>query len=71
LQKQVQLQLQGIEVANVPDGVQYFVIRLRYPDPEGNSLHRMQQMQIFLPDGTLKPITQFARIKPENRGSRN
>ncbi|HYV94538.1 MAG TPA: efflux RND transporter permease subunit [Chitinophagales bacterium] len=66
LQKQVELQLQGTEVANLPENVQYITIRLRYPNPQSNNLDRMQHMQIFLPNGTVKPITQFADIKVEN-----
>lgn len=66
LQRQVQLQLQGSEAGSVSENEQYISIRMRYPDPQGNDLERMKDMQIFLPQGTLKPITQFADIKAEN-----
>ncbi len=39
---------------------------MRYPNPQGNNLDRMQGMQIFLPGGTVKPIMQLAEIKTEN-----
>ncbi|MFI5135151.1 MAG: efflux RND transporter permease subunit, partial [Chitinophagales bacterium] len=66
LQKQVEVQLQGTEVGNLPENAQYITIRMRYPNPQENNLDRMQHMEIFLPDGTVKPITQFADIKVEN-----
>ena len=66
LQKQVQLQLQGTEVGNLPENSLYITLRMRYPNPQENNLDRMQQMKIFLPSGTVKPITQFADIKAES-----
>ena len=69
LQKQVEIQLKGIEVGSLLENAQYTTIRMRYPDPNKNDLQRMQQMQIFLPDGSLKSISQFADIKIENGAS--
>ncbi len=65
LQKQVQLQLQGTESGTLPENSQYTTIRMRYPNPIGNNLDRIHNMMIFLPGGTVKPITQFADIKME------
>ncbi|MEO5673468.1 MAG: efflux RND transporter permease subunit [Chitinophagales bacterium] len=63
LQKQAQLQLQGIEVGVLPENVQSSTIRLRYPNSQFNNITRIKEMQIFMPDGTLKPINQFADIR--------
>lgn len=63
LQKQAQLHLQGIEVGVLPENVQSSTIRLRYPNSQFNNITRIKEMQIFMPDGTLKPINQFADIR--------
>ena len=66
LQKQVALQLQGTEVGNLPENALYITLRMRYPNPQSNNLDRMQHMQIFLPNGMVKPMTQFADIVTES-----
>ncbi|MCY7409996.1 MAG: efflux RND transporter permease subunit [Chitinophagales bacterium] len=65
LQRQVQLQLQGTEVGTLPENIQYTTIRMRYPNSQANSLERIEQMEIFLPDGNIRPIKNFASIRLE------
>lgn len=65
LQQQVTLQLQGLEVGSMLEHTQYTTIRMRYPDPQHNNLQRVQQMKVFLPEGKILPVQDFATITAE------
>lgn len=62
-QTQVQLSLQGTIVGNILEREQLSAIRLLYPNSSQQSIEGMRHMQIFLPSGKLKPITDLAEIK--------
>lgn len=63
LQSQLQTSLQGNVIGNIIEPEQLPNIRMVYP----NILHRttsdLSQMQIFLPSGQLKPISELASIE--------
>ena len=62
-QFQLQTALEGNVVGSLPEREQYSVIRQIYPDSRKLGLNGIQNMQIFLPDGRLKPISTLAEIK--------
>jgi CzcA family heavy metal efflux pump len=62
-QSQVQLSLQGAVVGNILEREQLSTIRLLYPNSQQQSVEGIKNMQIFLPSGRLKPITELATIK--------
>jgi Cu/Ag efflux pump CusA len=63
LQQQVQNRLQGNLVGDIQEREQLTPIRMVYPDSRTASVSDIQQMQIFLPSGKLKPITELARVQ--------
>ena len=63
LQNQIQTSLEGNIVGNVFEEEQVNKIRLIYPDSKKTSVTDLNQLQIFLPSGKLKPITELASIK--------
>ena len=68
LQFQLQTQLQGAVVGQVLDQEQMTDVRMIYPHPMQRSVADIRNTEIFLPDGTLKPVSTFALISLQ-RGS--
>ena len=62
-QSQLETQLQGVIVGNILEKEQRTDIRMIYADSKNNDIRNMKLQPIFLPDGQLKPITDFADIK--------
>ena len=63
LQYQIQNSLEGNIVGNVFEEEQVNKIRLIYPGSRRTSVSDLGQLQIFLPNGKLEPITELANIK--------
>jgi CzcA family heavy metal efflux pump len=61
-QSQLETQLQGVVVGNILEKEQRTDIRMIYADSKSNDVRKMKLQPIFLPDGQLKPITDFADI---------
>ncbi len=61
-QYQVQTALEGNVVGNLLEKEQYSTIRQVYPGNRRLGLNDMKDLQLFLPDGRLKPISEFATI---------
>ncbi|MBS1598895.1 MAG: efflux RND transporter permease subunit [Bacteroidetes bacterium] len=62
LQFQMQSRLEGNIVGNILEKEQLSAIRLVYPDSRRSTVADIARMQIFLPSGKLKPITQLASV---------
>ncbi len=62
-QSQVQLSLQGAVVGNILEKEQLSTVRLLYPNSRTQSVEGVKHLQIFLPSGQLKSITDLAAIK--------
>ncbi len=62
-QFQLQTALEGNVVGSLPEREQYSVIRQIFPGNRSLGLNGIKDMQIFLPDGRLKPISTLAEIK--------
>ena len=62
LQFQIQSALEGNIVGTVPEKEQLTNIRMLYPGSRGRSLSDLSRLQIFLPSGKLKPITDLAAV---------
>ena len=62
-QFQLQTQLEGAVVGNILEKEQRTDIRMIYADSKNNGVEKMKQQSVFLPDGQLKPITDFANIQ--------
>jgi CzcA family heavy metal efflux pump len=63
LQYQLQNSLEGNVVGNIFENEQVNTIRLLYPGNRKISVNDLSQLQIFLPNGKLKPITELATVK--------
>jgi CzcA family heavy metal efflux pump len=63
LQYQVQTSLEGNVVGNIFEKDQLFPVRLLYPGSKNVSIADINKLQIFLPNGTLKPISELATVK--------
>ena len=63
LQFQMQTRLQGTVVGYVQEKEQLSTVRIIYPDSKNASVSDMSRMQIFLPSGRLKPITELATVQ--------
>jgi CzcA family heavy metal efflux pump len=61
-QSQVQLSLQGSAVGNILEKEQLSTVRLIYPGSRGQSVEGIKHLQIFLPSGKLKAITDLASV---------
>ncbi|KAA9325670.1 efflux RND transporter permease subunit [Adhaeribacter soli] len=64
-QYQLQTQLEGNVIGSIFEKEQQTNVRLKYPNATGTSLNNLQNGQIFLPDGKLKPISELASIQIE------
>ena len=62
LQYQLQTALEGNVVGNLFEKEQYSVIRLVYPGSRKLSITDINNLQVFLPNGGLKPIHELATI---------
>ena len=62
LQYQLQTALEGNIVGNLFEREQYSVVRLVYPGSRKLSMTDINNLQIFLPDGRLKPISELATV---------
>jgi Cu/Ag efflux pump CusA len=63
LQFQMQTALEGNIVSNVLEKEQLSNVRMVYPGSRQLSLADIERMQVFLPSGKLKPITDLARVQ--------
>jgi CzcA family heavy metal efflux pump len=62
LQYQLQSAIEGNIVGSLFEREQYTPIRLIYPGTRRSGVAGIDQLQIFLPDGKLKPITDLATV---------
>jgi CzcA family heavy metal efflux pump len=62
LQYQLQTSLEGNVEGSVAEKEQFTDIRLIYPGSNAQSLNNIRQMQVFLPNGKLKPITSLVSV---------
>jgi CzcA family heavy metal efflux pump len=60
LQYQAQTMLEGNVVGSVNEKEQFTNVRLIYPGSNNEGVGDLKKLQVFLPDGKLKPVTQFA-----------
>lgn len=65
-QHQLQANLDGNIAGNIFDHVQYTPIRLLYNDKNNQSLSDINNSMIALPNGTLKPLSEFATVSVTN-----
>lgn len=63
LQYQLQTALEGNVVGSLYEPEQLSDIRLVYPNNRGLSIARLRQLQVFLPNGKLKPISELAAVR--------
>jgi CzcA family heavy metal efflux pump len=61
-QNQLQANLDGNVAGNIFDNVQYTPIRLLYNEKSNQSLSDINNSMIALPNGTLKPLSEFATV---------
>jgi CzcA family heavy metal efflux pump len=61
-QAQVQLSMQGAVAGNILEKEQLSTVRMLYPNSRKQSVEGIKQMQIFLPSGKLKAITELASV---------
>jgi len=62
LQYQVQTALQGQVVGSILEREQMTEVRMVYPGSRQASVSELERMQIFLPNGKLRPIADLARV---------
>jgi Cu/Ag efflux pump CusA len=62
LQYQLQTSLEGNVVGNIFEREQYSVVRLMYPNTRKLGSAGINNLQIFLPNGRLKPISELATV---------
>lgn len=63
LQYQLQTALEGNVVGSLYEPEQLSDIRLVYPNNRGLSVASLRQLQVFLPNGKLKPISELAEVR--------
>ena len=61
-QNQLQTQLSGTVIGHLYEKQQQTTLRMIYPLSEKNTIDKLQQGTVFLPDGKLKSISELARI---------
>lgn len=61
-QNQLQANLDGNVAGNIFDNLQYTPIRLLYNEKSNQSLSDINNSMIALPNGTLKPLSEFATV---------
>jgi CzcA family heavy metal efflux pump len=62
-QFQVQTALEGTLAGEVHDKERFTPVRLVYPGNTTRDIEGIKHMQVFLPDGKLKPVTELARLE--------
>jgi CzcA family heavy metal efflux pump len=62
LQYQMQTQLEGNVAGQVYEKEQFTKVRLIYPASNSMNVEDLRRVQVFLPDGRLKPVGDLARI---------
>ena len=62
LQYQIQTSLEGNVIGNIFEKEQVSAVRLVYPGSRKLSVEDINKLQIFLPDGRLKPISELATV---------
>jgi len=63
LQSQVQLALEGLQAGSILEKEQLSPVKIIYPYSNTRSVADLQKMQIFLPSGKLRPLTDLAAIR--------
>ncbi len=63
LQQQLQNRMEGNIVGNILEREQLTNIRMVYPNSRTATVADVQRMQVFLPSGRLKPITELADVR--------
>ena len=63
LQYQLQTSLEGNIIGNIFEKEQLYAVRLVYPGSKNKSIEEIDKMQIFLPNGQLKPLSELASVK--------
>jgi cobalt-zinc-cadmium resistance protein CzcA len=63
LHLQIQAQVGGLLATTVQEGLQFCDVRMVYPGREKTGFDKLKQSQIFLPDGSLVPLSRFADIE--------
>lgn len=63
LQYQVQTSLEGNLIGNIYDKDRVYPVRLVYPGSSQMSVDGLKKLQVFLPDGKLKSISELATIE--------
>lgn len=63
LQQQLQNRMEGNIVGNILEREQLTNIRMVYPNSRTATVADVQRMQVFLPSGKLKPITELADVR--------
>lgn len=61
-QSQMQLSLEGAPVGNILEKEQLSTVRMVYPGSRQQSVEGIKHLQIFLPSGKLKAITELATV---------
>ena len=62
LDLQMKMQVNGLPVSSVQEGLRFCNVRMVYPGFESTGFDRLQTSKIFLPDGNLVPLKRFATI---------
>jgi CzcA family heavy metal efflux pump len=63
LQYQAQTMLEGNIIGSVNEKEQFTNVRLIYPGSNSAGVTNIKQLQVFLPDGKLKPVSEFADFR--------
>ena len=63
LQYQLQTSLEGNIIGNIYEKERLYNVRLVYPNSKSLSINDIKKLQIFLPGGMLKPMTELATVK--------
>ena len=53
----------GLQIGSVQDGEQMRRILMRFTNYSENSPEKLMRQQIFLPDGTTRPLSFFCTVK--------
>ena len=63
LQYQLQTSLEGNIIGNIYEKEKLYPVRLVYPNSKNLSIDDVRKLQIFLPGGRLKPMSELATVK--------
>ena len=62
LHLQIQTRVRGLPATTVQEELQFYNVRMIYPDHEHTGYEQLKQLQVFLPDGNLVPLSRFADL---------